>query len=107
MESQNHGMARPGARMHHDYFRVGPGQCAALDDAESVHLVGALIVIGWRWQRQAKCVDTYQAIWGLDSTLPGMKLAPIGIGITRISITQDSARTKQLLNTCPLEGDKP
>ncbi len=67
----------------------------------------ALIVLGWRWQRQAKCVDTYQAIWGLDSNLPGMRLAPIGIGIKRIRFTQDSARTNHLHNTYPLEGDKP
>ncbi len=36
-------------------------------------------------QRKGKCIDTYQAIWGLDDTLPGYRRKPIGWGITRIN----------------------
>ncbi len=36
-------------------------------------------------QRKGKCIDTYQAIWGLDDTLPGSRRKPIGFGITRIN----------------------
>ena len=35
-------------------------------------------------QLAGKCIDTYQAIWGLDETLPGYRRKPIGWGITRI-----------------------
>jgi hypothetical protein len=31
-------------------------------------LLGA---VAWRWQRQGRCVDTYQAIWGPDPRHPG------------------------------------
>ena len=34
-------------------------------------------------QRQGMAVDTYEAIWGPDSTHPGNKRAPIGIGVKR------------------------
>ena len=34
-------------------------------------------------QREGRCIDTYQAIWGLDPELPGNRRRPIGLGITR------------------------
>ena len=37
-----------------------------------------------RLQRLGRCVDTYQAIWGLDETLPGNRRKPIGWGIQRV-----------------------
>src|SRR5665213_3284385 len=40
-------------------------------------------------QRRVGCIDTYQAIWGLDPALPGYRHRPIGIGITRF--TESSA----------------
>jgi hypothetical protein len=43
-----------------------------------------LLTLAWHWQRQAKCIDTYQAIWGSDPSLPGMKMAPIGLGVHRV-----------------------
>ena len=43
-------------------------------------------------QVQGRCVDTYQAIWGVDPLLPGNKRQPIGWGIRRYtSETIDSA----------------
>jgi len=36
-------------------------------------------------QRSGKCIDTYQAIWGLDRTLPGYRRGPIGWGIRRVT----------------------
>ena len=40
-------------------------------------------VIGWRWQRQGRCIDTYQAIWGPGAEHPGNALPPIGWGVRR------------------------
>lgn len=38
-----------------------------------------------RLQRRGRCIDTYQAIWGIDPDLPGNRRArPIGFGIRRI-----------------------
>ena len=42
--------------------------------------LGALM---WRWQRLGRCVDTYQAIWGADPGLPGLRSPPIGWGVRR------------------------
>jgi len=36
-------------------------------------------------QRKVGCIDTYQAIWGLDRSLPGYRRPPIGLGIMRLS----------------------
>jgi hypothetical protein len=40
-------------------------------------------------QCSGKCIDTYQAIWGLDETLPGYRRKPIGWGIIRIGRKSD------------------
>jgi hypothetical protein len=42
-----------------------------------------LLVLSVRWQRQGRCVDTYQAIWGDDAQHPGNALKPIGWGIKK------------------------
>lgn len=34
-------------------------------------------------QRQGRCIDCYQTIWGLDENLPGNRSTPIGWGIRR------------------------
>ncbi len=44
----------------------------------------ALACLAWRWQKEHRCIDTYQAIWGNDSHLPGLAQPPIGWGIQRI-----------------------
>lgn len=38
-----------------------------------------------RWQRAGRALDTYQAIWGPDPTLPGNRRAPIGWGVKRFA----------------------
>ena len=43
----------------------------------------SLALAAWRWQRQGRCVDTYQAVWGPDPHHPGNRLKPIGWGIRR------------------------
>ena len=43
----------------------------------------ALTAAAWLWQRQGRCVDTYQAIWGPGAQHPGNTLQPIGWGIHR------------------------
>jgi Eukaryotic cytochrome b561 len=51
----------------------------------------ALAGLAWRWQKAHQCIDTYQAIWGIDSHLPGLSKKPIGWGIQRIdTITRRS-----------------
>lgn len=42
-------------------------------------LAGAAAV----WQRQGRCIDTYQAIWGPDARHPGNSRPPIGWGVRR------------------------
>ncbi len=45
-----------------------------------------LAALALRWQRTGRCIDTYQAIWGIDAAHPGNAAdaaAPIGIGIRR------------------------
>lgn len=37
----------------------------------------------WRWQRQGRCIDTYQAIWGPDPRHPGNRVRPVGWGVSR------------------------
>ncbi|NOU04894.1 MAG: cytochrome B [Hyphomicrobiaceae bacterium] len=43
----------------------------------------ALIAAALFFQRRGRAIDTYQAIWGPDSNLPGNKIPPIGWGIRR------------------------
>ena len=42
-----------------------------------------LLVLAWALQSRGRCLDTYQAIWGTDPTLPGARVRPIGWGIRR------------------------
>jgi L-asparagine transporter-like permease len=52
----------------------------------------AVMIVWWvglalafvRLQRQGRCVDTYQAIWGPDLKHPGNKIKPVGWGIRRL-----------------------
>ncbi len=46
---------------------------------------GCLIVASVAMQRRGMVLDTYQAIWGPDPSLPGNQRRPIGLGITRHS----------------------
>ena len=69
-------------------WQIGSGLDAAGASAWLWVLVGiwALLVMGvfTALQRAGKCIDTYQAIWGLDATLPGYRRKPIGWGIRRV-----------------------
>lgn len=42
-------------------------------------LLATAIVLQW----QGACIDTYQAIWGPDPSLPGNQRRPIGLGVTQ------------------------
>lgn len=44
-----------------------------------------LTVLAVHWQRQGRCIDTYQAIWGPDSSHPGNRIRTIGWGVSRYS----------------------
>ncbi len=39
--------------------------------------------LAWQWQRQGRCIDTYQAIWGPDPGHPGNRLPATGWGTRR------------------------
>jgi hypothetical protein len=43
----------------------------------------SLMAVGIKLQKQGRAVDTYQAIWGPDTTHPGNSRKPIGIGVRR------------------------
>jgi hypothetical protein len=42
-----------------------------------------LLMLFVRWQREGRCLDTYQAIWGPDARHPGNRRAPVGFGVRR------------------------
>lgn len=42
-----------------------------------------LAAAAMHWQRQGRCVDTYQAIWGPDPQHPGNQRQPVGWGVRR------------------------
>ena len=44
------------------------------------------------WQRQGRCIDTYQAIWGPAATLPGNRIVPVGLGVARVSAQEWKSR---------------
>ncbi len=44
----------------------------------------ALAACAWTWQRQGRCIDTYQAIWGPSIQHPGNRIKPIGWGVRRL-----------------------
>jgi heme A synthase len=61
-----------------------------------------LVMIAWwlaifgealRLQRTGRCVDTYQAIWGVDPRLPGNQRRPIGFGILHRSERDRTSKT--------------
>ena len=45
----------------------------------------AMLGVFIRLQWTGRCIDTYQAIWGIDPHLPGNRRRPIGFGIARIN----------------------
>lgn len=49
--------------------------------------IGATLLLQYR----VGCIDTYQAIWGLDRSLPGYRRSPVGIAIRRFSEADASA----------------
>ena len=54
----------------------------------------ALIGLGVALQRSGRCVDTYQAIWGPDPTLPGNRRKPIGWGISQAKGSRSVMRAR-------------
>jgi hypothetical protein len=45
---------------------------------------GLLLIVAARLQRQGRCLDTYQAIWGPSKIHPGNVRQPIGIGVRQV-----------------------
>lgn len=53
---------------------------------------GMLMAVFIMLQRQGRCMDTYQAIWGPDPLLPGNQTKPIGWGISRYTTARFAKR---------------
>jgi hypothetical protein len=61
--------------------------------ADAPHWMWLLMLLWWLsaviaaavLQSQGRCIDSYQAIWGLDPSLPGNRRKPIGWGIRRFT----------------------
>jgi hypothetical protein len=52
-----------------------------------------VLIAGFVWlQRQGRCIDTYQAIWGPDTAHPGNRIKPIGWGIKRYTVSSFAER---------------
>ena len=52
----------------------------------AISLWWLVLMAGFIWlQKQGRCLDTYQAIWGPDATHPGNRVTPIGWGVKRYS----------------------
>ncbi|MEQ1535425.1 MAG: cytochrome b561 domain-containing protein [Burkholderiaceae bacterium] len=49
-----------------------------------------LVIYGFRLQRNQRCIDTYQAIWGPSMEHPGNQRPKIGWGARRISIDKEN-----------------
>ena len=45
----------------------------------------ALLLLAWRWERQGRCIDGYQAIWGPSMAHPGNRIPELGWGSRRYS----------------------
>ena len=64
---------------------------SGLLDADALNWMWITLALWWLGctgvfvvlQRQGRCIDCYQAIWGLDENLPGNRATPIGWGIRR------------------------
>jgi hypothetical protein len=67
----------------------------------TISLWWVTLIAGFVWlQKQGRCIDTYQAIWGPDSAHPGNNVAPIGWGISRYaaaSFGKQFRKTKETL----------
>jgi hypothetical protein len=49
-----------------------------------------LLVLGAKLQREQRCIDTYQAIWGPSPTHPGNQLPKTGWGTYRLPIDKEN-----------------
>ena len=50
-------------------------------------------------QKQGRCIDTYQAIWGPDANHPGNRIKPIGWGIKRYTAASYAKQFKKTKET--------
>jgi hypothetical protein len=79
-----------------------PALCTGLIAADAPRWMPLALGVWWlvmagvfaSLQRAGRCVDTYQAIWGLDPDLPGNRRRPIGFGIVRHPPMSASSRER-------------
>ncbi len=58
------------------------------------------LIAAFAWlQKQGRCIDTYQAIWGPDTSHPGNRIAPIGWGIRRYTAASFAKQFKKTKET--------
>lgn len=59
-----------------------------------------VLATGFVWlQKQGRCIDTYQAIWGPEAAHPGNRIAPIGWGIRRYSAASFARKFRKMKET--------
>ncbi len=55
-----------------------------------------VLIAGFVWlQKQGRCIDTYQAIWGPDAAHPGNRIEPIGWGVKRYTAASFARRFRK------------
>jgi Eukaryotic cytochrome b561 len=59
-----------------------------------------MLCVGFVWlQKQGRCIDTYQALWGPDTSHPGNRVSPIGWGVHRYSRASFAEKFKKSKET--------
>ena len=66
----------------------------------AISLWCSALMAGFVWlQKQGRCIDTYQAIWGPDGVHPGNGIAPIGWGVKRHTAASFAKQFKKMKET--------
>ncbi len=66
----------------------------------AICLWAMVLTAGFVWlQKQGRCIDTYQAIWGPDAAHPGNHITPIGWGVRRYTAASYAKQFKKTKET--------
>lgn len=66
----------------------------------------ALLVLSIVLQKQGRCVDTYQAIYGPEPALPGNQRPPIGFGVRRYAAQEWPPVRRAPSRRAPVQGKR-
>lgn len=66
----------------------------------TISLWWLVLTAGFIWlQKQGRCIDTYQAIWGPDAAHPGNLIAPNGWGVRRYTADSFAKKFRKMKET--------